>query len=150
MSGKDRLLAPVQPRVEPASTGGIAFRRALPFAALLLLLCAAHTLLETARDGLFLTQQPISRLPFVFLAVTATVLALKPDHSVLKTLTKVGDVGPHPEGGECRFEVRFFAAPIGINEDPVTGSLNANIAHWLIDTGRAPASRTCAAASNRS
>ncbi|RPH72082.1 MAG: hypothetical protein EHM78_04665 [Myxococcaceae bacterium] len=78
MSGNDRLPAPVQPRVEPATTSGIALRRTLPFAALLLLLAAAHTLLETARDGLFLTQQPISHLPFVFLAVTATVLALTP------------------------------------------------------------------------
>lgn len=52
--------------------------RALPFATLLFLLVAAHTLLETARDSLFLTRQPISHLPFVFLAVTATVLSLTP------------------------------------------------------------------------
>ncbi len=69
----------------------------------------------------------------------ATVLALKPDHAVLKGLGKVGVVAPHPAGGELDFEVRFFAAAIGINEDPVTGSLNANIAHWLIDSRRAPA-----------
>ena len=69
----------------------------------------------------------------------ATVLALKPDHSALKGLGKVGVVGPHPAGGELDFEVRFFAAAIGINEDPVTGSLNANVARWLIDSGRAPA-----------
>jgi PhzF family phenazine biosynthesis protein len=88
------------------------------------------------RDAAWLTNGP--RQLTLLVDDAATVLALKPDHSVLKTLTKVGVVGPHPEGGECRFEVRFFAAPIGINEDPVTGSLNANIAHWLIDTGRAP------------
>ncbi|HET9158462.1 MAG TPA: HEAT repeat domain-containing protein [Myxococcaceae bacterium] len=52
--------------------------RALPFAALLFLLVAAHTVLETARDSLFLTGQPISRLPLVFLAVTAAVLSLTP------------------------------------------------------------------------
>jgi len=69
----------------------------------------------------------------------ATVLALKPDHSALKGLGKVGVVAPHPPGGELDFEVRFFAAAIGINEDPVTGSLNANVARWLIDNGRAPA-----------
>ena len=68
-----------------------------------------------------------------------TVLALKPDHAALKSLGKVGVVGPHSAGGESDFEVRFFAAAIGINEDPVTGSLNANIAQWLIDSGRAPA-----------
>ena len=35
-------------------------------------------------------------------------------------------------------EVRAFAAPIGVNEDPVTGSLNASLAQWLIAEGRAP------------
>jgi len=68
----------------------------------------------------------------------ATVLALDPDHAALKSLAKVGVVGPHPDGSECRYEVRFFAAAIGVNEDPVTGSLNAKIAQWLIDSGRAP------------
>ena len=69
----------------------------------------------------------------------ATVLALKPDHAALKGLGKVGVVAPHPAGSGLDFEVRFFAAAIGINEDPVTGSLNANVARWLIDSGRAPA-----------
>jgi PhzF family phenazine biosynthesis protein len=69
----------------------------------------------------------------------ATVRSLDPDHVALKSLGKVGVVGAHPAGGEADFEVRFFAAAIGINEDPVTGSLNANIARWLIDSGRAPA-----------
>ena len=36
-------------------------------------------------------------------------------------------------------EVRAFAASIGINEDPVTGSLNASLAQWLIADGQAPA-----------
>ena len=35
-------------------------------------------------------------------------------------------------------EVRAFAASIGINEDPVTGSLNAGLAQWLIAEGHAP------------
>ena len=74
----------------------------------------------------------------------ATVLALKPDHSALKGLGKVGVVAPHAAGGDADFEVRFFAAAIGINEDPVTGSLNANIARWLIDRERAPASYVAA------
>ena len=69
---------------------------------------------------------------------SATVLALKPDHAALKNHAKVGVVAPHPAGGEIDFEVRFFAAAIGIDEDPVTGSFNANIAQWLIDSGRAP------------
>jgi PhzF family phenazine biosynthesis protein len=67
-----------------------------------------------------------------------SVLALAPDHAALKGLAKVGVVGAHAPGGECAFEVRAFAAPIGIAEDPVTGSLNASLAQWLIDIGMAP------------
>jgi PhzF family phenazine biosynthesis protein len=35
-------------------------------------------------------------------------------------------------------EVRGFAASIGINEDPVTGSLNASLAQWLMAEGHMP------------
>ena len=35
-------------------------------------------------------------------------------------------------------EVRAFAAPEGIHEDPVTGSFNASLAQWLIADGLAP------------
>ncbi len=73
------------------------------------------------------------------LADAARVLALQPDHSALKSLAKVGVVGPHPAGGACQFEVRAFAAPIGVPEDPVTGSLNASLAQWMIGEGVAPA-----------
>ena len=65
-------------RPEPGPIRTVPFRRALPFAVLLLLLVAAHGFLETARDSLFLTEQPISRLPWVFLAVAAAVVALTP------------------------------------------------------------------------
>ena len=34
--------------------------------------------------------------------------------------------------------VRAFAAPLGVNEDPVTGSLNASLAQWLIADDLAP------------
>jgi PhzF family phenazine biosynthesis protein len=36
-------------------------------------------------------------------------------------------------------EVRAFAPPMGIDEDPVTGSLNASLAEWLIADGHLPA-----------
>ena len=67
-----------------------------------------------------------------------SVLALEPDHAALKPLAKVGVIGPHSAGAECDFEVRAFAAAIGIAEDPVTGSLNASLAQWLIGAGIAP------------
>ena len=68
----------------------------------------------------------------------ATVLRLQPDHAALKSIAKVGVVGRHAAGHECDVEVRFFAAPIGVPEDPVTGSLNANLARWLMADGRLP------------
>jgi PhzF family phenazine biosynthesis protein len=53
----------------------------------------------------------------------------------------VGVVGPYPPGGPCAFEVRgFFTDQHGeLREDPVTGSLNASLAQWLLVTGRATA-----------
>jgi len=39
---------------------------------------------------------------------------------------------------EPDLEVRAFAAAIGITEDPVTGSLNASLAQWLIGSGKMP------------
>ena len=38
-------------------------------------------------------------------------------------------------GESVGLEVRAFAAPMGIEEDPVTGSFNASLAQWLIDEG---------------
>jgi PhzF family phenazine biosynthesis protein len=65
------------------------------------------------------------------------VLALRPDWPALGEL-KLGVVGPHAPGGEAAFELRAFIGD-GAYEDPVTGSLNASVAQWLIGAGRAPA-----------
>lgn len=74
-------------------------------------------------------------------ASASRLRALKPDHGRLKTLAKVGLVAAQDAEGsaDTQFEVRAFAAPIGIEEDPVTGSLNAGVAQWLIGEGLAPA-----------
>ncbi|HPU51378.1 MAG TPA: PhzF family phenazine biosynthesis protein [Burkholderiaceae bacterium] len=73
------------------------------------------------------------------LADAQSVLALEPDHEAVRQLGKVGVVGPWAAGThEAHFEVRAFAAPIGVPEDPVTGSLNAGLAHWLMQSGVAP------------
>lgn len=66
-----------------------------------------------------------------------TVLALDPDFSQLQGLD-LGVVGPHPAGSECQFEVRAFIPHKGVQEDPVTGSLNGGLAQWLIGEGLAP------------
>lgn len=65
------------------------------------------------------------------------VLNAKPDFAKLKGLD-FGLVGPHPPGSACEYEVRAFAFFDGPVEDPVTGSLNAGIAQWLIGAGVAP------------
>jgi PhzF family phenazine biosynthesis protein len=97
---------------------------------------------KRVRDAAWLTNGP--RQLTLLLDDAATVLALKPDNALLESLTDVGVVGPHAAGGEFHFEVRFFAALLGVPEDPITGSLNANIAHWLIDSERAPAAYVAA------
>lgn len=50
----------------------------------------------------------------------------------------VGLVAAYPPGGECALELRaLFADAAGrIREDPVTGSLNAAVAQWLLAAGR--------------
>ena len=50
----------------------------------------------------------------------------------------IGIAGPYPPGSECALEVRaFFSDEHGdIREDPVTGSLNASLAQWLLATGQ--------------
>jgi PhzF family phenazine biosynthesis protein len=98
-----------------------------------------------------------------------TVLQISPDHAELVRLgLKVGVAaiyekemappliarinreasafGQRPINTESEpdLEVRAFAASIGINEDPVTGSLNASLAQWLMAEGRIPDSYSAA------
>ncbi len=89
-----------------------------------------------------------------------TVLALEPDHARLAAIGhNVGAAGFHAAANasplisrsnrEARafgaaddaplIEVRAFAPPIRVPEDPITGSLNASLAQWLIDAGELPA-----------
>ena len=79
----------------------------------------------------------------ILFADAATVLAIDPDfsrHPGPGSLD-IGLVGPTPRGAECAFEVRavFSDEQGGMREDPVTGSLNASLAQWLLASGRATA-----------
>ena len=89
-----------------------------------------------------------------------TVLQLMPNHQELAKLgVEVGVAGIYPASSSPLIaranreaqafaqseavatpdlEVRAFAASIGINEDPVTGSLNASLAQWLTNDGLMP------------
>lgn len=88
----------------------------------------------------------------VMLQSAAAVLALRPQLGSDSGLEigvvgaregpgKVGVVGAQAPDHATAFEVRaFFPAPGGgLAEDPVTGSLNAALAQWLIGDGLAPA-----------
>jgi predicted PhzF superfamily epimerase YddE/YHI9 len=64
------------------------------------------------------------------------VLAVEPRFADLD----IGVVGPHPPGAPEAIEVRgFFPKDGTLVEDPVTGSLNASVAEWLLRTGRVTA-----------
>jgi PhzF family phenazine biosynthesis protein len=78
----------------------------------------------------------------LLLADASAVLAIEPDFAAFDAFTSVGVIGPYPAGSDVDFEVRAFAPTMGIGEDPVTGSLNAAIAQWLIPAGLAPSSYT--------
>lgn len=71
------------------------------------------------------------------LADRASVLALKPDYAQLRGLA-IGVFAPWDpllDGQDAQFEVRAFIPGDGMPEDPVTGSLNAGIAQWLLSAG---------------
>ena len=84
----------------------------------------------------------------VLLSDPETVLGLEPDISRYSGNDQIdiGVVAPYSPDSEIEFEVRaFFSNDKGrLEEDPVTGSLNASLAQWLIGTGRAPSSYVAA------
>jgi predicted PhzF superfamily epimerase YddE/YHI9 len=77
-----------------------------------------------------------------------SVLALEPDIGRYggSGQLDIGVIAPHPNGSDVDFEVRAFFSDdkLQLVEDPVTGSLNASLAQWLIRSGRAPDSYVAA------
>jgi PhzF family phenazine biosynthesis protein len=71
----------------------------------------------------------------VLLASAEAVLAIRPGPLEMD----IGVAGPYPAGSPEALEVRAFSPQISGGEDPVTGSLNASLAQWLLGTGRATA-----------
>jgi PhzF family phenazine biosynthesis protein len=69
----------------------------------------------------------------VLLRDAEAVLALTPGYSEYD----LGAVGFYPRGSPAAIEVRAFFPKDGVTtEDPVTGSLNAALAEWLVRSGR--------------
>ena len=81
----------------------------------------------------------------ILLDSAETVLAMTPDLPALGGV-EVGVIGPYAAADAERlgaaYEVRAICPSLGIGEDPVTGSLNAGLAQWLVGSGRAPAAYT--------
>ncbi len=59
------------------------------------------------------------------------VLALDASRVRWPEFRSIGVIGAHVDGAECDYEVRMLAPSSGMREDPITGSLNAALAHWL-------------------
>lgn len=92
------------------------------------------------RAARWLTNGP--RWLSLLLDSATAVLALEPDHAAVARLGLVGVAGLHPAAErplQGDLEVRAFTAAVNVMEDPVTGSLNAAFAQWLIPTGQLPA-----------
>lgn len=75
------------------------------------------------------------------------VLAVRPDYAMLAgarvgLVGVIGKTGGTADSGDADFEVRAFTK--NGYEDPVTGSLNAGMAQWLIGSGIAPESYVAA------
>jgi PhzF family phenazine biosynthesis protein len=70
----------------------------------------------------------------VMLGTVDEVLAIRPGVVDMD----IGVVAPYGPGAECAFELRAFFPKGGATaEDPVTGSLNAAVAQWLLASGEA-------------
>lgn len=101
---------------------------------------AALAALGLSRDRLVASQwlRNGPRWLGLLLDSAATVLAIEADAERMKRFAEVGVIGAQPAGHDCLFEVRAFVGQPALYEDPVTGSLNAGFAQWLIGSGRAP------------
>lgn len=69
----------------------------------------------------------------VMLESAEKVLSIEPDWTALSSFN-LGVIGAYPGGHEPNVEVRAFMGSEGC-EDPVTGSLNASVAQWLMEVG---------------
>jgi PhzF family phenazine biosynthesis protein len=103
---------------------------------------SASTILNSAQ----LNNGPVWQV--IQLETAEQVLAL--DSSLVKwpKFTPVGLIGAHPPEHECDFEVRMLAPSSGMSEDPITGSLNAALAHWMQSNGQLERAITVAQGTN--
>lgn len=98
----------------------------------------AASIVQTAQ----LTNGPVWQV--LRLASAADVLAIDSAKIRYPAFRGVGLIGAHEDGAECDFEVRMLGASSGMSEDPITGSLNAAIGRWMLETGAWSGEKTIA------
>lgn len=89
--------------------------------------------LEISPDSVLHTAQLNNGPVWQVLQLASAEQVLAVDSSMVKwpAYKSIGLIGAHPSGSECEYEVRMLAPSSGMSEDPITGSLNAAIAHWM-------------------
>ena len=102
--------------------------------------------LEIPREVILQTAQLDNGPVWQVLQLDSAEAVLAVDSSRVRwpTFKAIGLIGAHPPGAECDYEVRMLAPSSGMSEDPITGSLNSAIAHWMRTDGRLPGPITVA------
>jgi PhzF family phenazine biosynthesis protein len=99
---------------------------------------AITTALEIPRDQILHTAElengPLWQV--MQLDSADAVLALDSSRVRWPEFKSIGMIGAYPPGSECDYEVRMLALSSGMSEDPITGSLNSALAHWLQAQGQ--------------
>jgi PhzF family phenazine biosynthesis protein len=77
----------------------------------------------------------------ILLDSAESVLKIRPNASAHPGRWDIGVIGPHKTGSEFAFELRAFFTEGSepLREDPITGSLNASAAEWLLSKNRVAA-----------
>jgi len=94
--------------------------------------------LELARDVILRAVRLENGPVWQVLELTSAEAVMAVDSSRVRwpEFKPIGLIGAHPSGAECDYEVRMLAPSSGMSEDPITGSLNSAIAHWMEAEGR--------------
>ena len=102
--------------------------------------------LEIPRDAILHSAELDNGPVWQVLQLGSAEAVLELDSSRVRwpTFKAIGMIGAHPRGSECDYEVRMLAPSSGMSEDPITGSLNSALAHWLQADGQLKDSVTVA------
>ena len=94
--------------------------------------------LEIPADAIVNTAELCNGPTWQFFELKSVANVLAADSSKVRwpTFKAIGLFAPHAAGNECDYEVRMLAPSSGMSEDPITGSLNAAIAKWMLASGR--------------